>query len=161
MEKIIKKYFCNCCGRKLDFNQGQYITDFEVTFMGKWYDKCEVVESHDELKRSNKWRKGYRNILPENNDDYTDDNHSIYQDGGSTEVYHIEADMICKSCATKIIDKLSKVRDELHEIAASPKELEDDNLEKFSTEQLLEEIKKRTSSKEEVKVKEDDEDDLY
>lgn len=160
MEKIIKKYFCNCCGRKLDLNQGQHITDFEVTFKGKWYDKCEVVENHDELKRSNAWRQGYRNILPEHNDNYTDDNHSIIKDGHNAEIYHIEADMICKSCATKIVDKLSKIRDELHEIAASPKELEDDSLEKFSTEQLLEEIKKRTSSKEEVKV-EEDEDDLY
>jgi len=145
MKKEFIKYFCSCCGKKLDRENDKYITSFETRFMAKWYDMDNVIENHNELDRSGDWKRGYRNILPENNDVfYEDNNHSIEKDSSSIESYCIEADMICKSCANQIVDKLVMIRDELRGMATSPKELEDDTLEKFTTEQLLEEIKKRT-----------------
>lgn len=145
MKKTYEKIFCDCCGKKMESEEG--ITNFRSTFKAYWYDSYGVVTEHDDLKRSeDHWAHRYRNIIPEHNDEYNNvSNHEIAQESRTdVEFIKMEMENICKDCATELITHLKKFRDDYMSTGVLKNELENDSLNNFTTEQLLDEIKRRT-----------------
>ena len=143
MKKDYSKYFCDCCGKKIERKEG--IENFKAIFKAYWDDTSHVVTDHDDLKRSERWQNGYTNILPEDNAVYEKvSNHKIIKGSGSIEYIELNLNNVCKDCATELITRFKKIRDDFMDGGVLRNELEDDSLKGFTTEQLLEEIKKRT-----------------